>query len=245
MYKRVERYLLYLAGCLVFAVVIMCAYILEDRFNIPEGYPFIEMITQLIVIVFMLIMMNKYGSEKADVSLQDLILTATPLVLVIISQLVWAKAPAGFLRNITLFASCVTTGFSEELFFRVLGVRLMTKGNKRLSWVSVVVLILGFSLAHIPGVMLRGLEATLIQIGVAISIGALLLGVYLNTKSWLLISVSHSLFNYLCNVSRINSAVSICILPVTLAYILLGTGLLLSTIIGLYLLNGHIKHSNK
>ena len=208
--------------------------------GIQEGYAPVEDAVKLVIIVAVIVGLKNVGFLKTDVTLQDVIMVATPLVLIIASQLVWCGKWAGWLLNICLLIGTFTTGFAEELFFRAFGIRVMTKGGNKLTWASVVVLILGFALAHIPGVILRGLEATAIQVGSAVVLGTLLLGVYLNTKSWVLVGLSHSLYNYLCSVTRLNSTIKLSILPVSVGYMLMSLGMIAALVIGILFIKGWV-----
>lgn len=242
--SQVQRRIVFLAGSLLFAVVILCAYILEDRCKLPDGYTPIEDVVELLIIAAVLLNMKKAGILGCStfVAKEDLLYLATPMVLIMVSQLVWVTGNAGLWKNLFLITGTLTTGFSEELYFRVAGFCFLSrKGMRHLNWGDAITLILGFALAHVPGIILRGWEASAFQVGLACSLGILLLGTYLNTRSWVLIGIAHALFNYLSSVTALNSTIRKGILPIGVCYACLALGLLLAITIGFVLLKGHIK----
>ena len=104
------------------------------------------------------------------------------------------------IMNLKFLVYTLSTGFFEEIFFRVFVFYFIfrsMKNSENVIWKSTLWASFCFGLAHVTN-LLDGFDtiSLIIQIGFAMIVGIILQGVYLRTMSIILIGTLHGLINY-------------------------------------------------
>lgn len=228
---------LYKKNSILFTIIFIISYCLlmsiGDNLSLSIGIEKIITLPIGIILSFILLnflkknkLLTEYGLKKSSTP-PSIMLYYIPL-LILISANLWNGITLNFEIHETIFyiLSMICVGFLEEIIFRGLLFKEMSKDNIK---VAIVISSLTFGIGHIIN-LINGsnteLIPNLLQVVYATGAGFMFTMIYLKTDSLLICIITHSLFNSLnafsVDVNKINSKIitSILITLISIFYAL-------------------------
>lgn len=194
---------LIVALVLITGAIILLSYV---RHLVCDGCLELKILSNIILAGISILFILRYGFGKI---LRDGMrmfsiwtLVAVALLTMAFIEMEHILLPEGIstVTNVKFFLSNLSTGFFEEVFFRVLVfyfIMQRMKNTKNAIWKSTLWTSLCFGLAHSLN-FVSGLDiiSSISLIVFATLVGIVLQGFYLRTKSIILVAVLHGLINY-------------------------------------------------
>lgn len=222
-----------------FAVTFIMLYVVSNSFCLQLSEEIgMEMICSipvnliLIVILFVFVkkhdLMEYYGLGKVKCKAREILYYIPLVVIATVNLWLGIRFKMDFVSSIVYFVGMVLTGIMEEMIFRGLLFKAMSRDNLRS---AIIVTSLLFGIGHLVN-LINGnsadLVATICQLFYAVAIGFLLVAVLYTGKSIIPCMITHSMLNALSTFSneevldkvQIPVSIVLCIVSGVCAYLI-------------------------